>query len=111
MNSAAPLSGLHVVEIGDRIAVAACGSVLMSLGAQTTVVEHELGAFGAHVVKVESPDGDGTRRWAPRQDDQGYFFALSNTDKQSLRLDLRTEADRAHFVSRLEKAGVRASPA
>ncbi len=35
MNEHIPLQGIRVVEIGDRIAVGACGSVLAALGADS----------------------------------------------------------------------------
>ena len=46
-----PLSGIRVVEIGDRIAVAYCGKLLRDAGAD--------------VVKVECPQGDPLRRYRP----------------------------------------------
>lgn len=59
-----PLSGLRVVEIGDRLAAAYCGKLLRDAGAD--------------VVKVESPDGDRLRR------DEPAFFAFLNGGKRSL---------------------------
>ncbi len=60
-----------------------------------------LADLGAEVIKVEPPEGDGTRAWGPPwvsagalgPDDPGvaaYYLAV-NRNKRSIRLDLRTE--------------------
>ncbi len=53
-----------------------------------------LADLGAHVVKVESPTGDDTRRWGPpfMQDGQGAdtdaaYFGTCNRNKQSVTID------------------------
>ena len=59
-----------------------------------------LADLGAEVIKVEPPEGDGTRAWGPpwvgagriAPDDPGvaaYYLAI-NRNKRSIRLDLRT---------------------
>jgi crotonobetainyl-CoA:carnitine CoA-transferase CaiB-like acyl-CoA transferase len=58
------------------------------------------------VLKVEPPGGDATRDWPPQRDGQGYFFALSNSDKRSLCLDLRHVDDRRRFERLLAEADV-----
>ncbi len=61
-----------------------------------------LADLGAEVIKVEPPEGDGTRAWGPPwvgagrlgPDDPGvaaYYLAV-NRNKRSIRLDLRTES-------------------
>ena len=50
-NPNAPLAGLKVVELARVLAGPFCGQILADLGAD--------------VIKVESPDGDGTRLWGP----------------------------------------------
>ncbi|OGS51546.1 MAG: CoA-transferase [Erythrobacter sp. RIFCSPHIGHO2_12_FULL_63_10] len=50
-NSNAPLAGLKVVELARVLAGPFAGQILADLGAD--------------VIKVESPDGDGTRQWGP----------------------------------------------
>ena len=61
-----------------------------------------LADLGAEVIKVEPPEGDGTRAWGPPwvgagrlgPDDPGvaaYYLAI-NRNKRSIRLDLRTAA-------------------
>ena len=57
-----------------------------------------LGDFGARIIKVEQPgSGDDTRRWGPPFTENGesaYFFA-ANRNKESITLDLKSEAGRA----------------
>ena len=76
-----PLDGLRVVEIGmNTVAPLAC---------------RQLGALGADVIKVEPPTGDTNRINAPlRADGEAYVYALSNTDKRGIVLDLKLPADR-----------------
>ncbi|HLX35509.1 MAG TPA: CoA transferase, partial [Candidatus Limnocylindrales bacterium] len=61
-----------------------------------------LADLGAEVIKVEPPEGDGTRAWGPPwvaagrlgPDDPGvaaYYLAI-NRNKRSIRLDLRSAA-------------------
>lgn len=76
-----PLEGVRVVEIGmNTVAPLAC---------------RQLGALGADVIKVEPPTGD-TNRWnAPlHESGESYVFALSNTDKRGVVLDLRKTEDK-----------------
>ena len=76
-----PLEGIRVVEIGMNTVGPLAG--------------RQLAALGADVIKVEPPHGDSNRHNAPlRADGQSYIFALLNTDKRGLVLDLRDEADR-----------------
>lgn len=88
-----PLEGLRVVEIGmNTVAPLAC---------------RQLGALGADVIKVEPPAGDSNRINAPlRADGEGYTFALSNTDKRGVVLDLREPADREKLWALLATADV-----
>jgi crotonobetainyl-CoA:carnitine CoA-transferase CaiB-like acyl-CoA transferase len=90
--SRAPLAGLRVLEVGQYTTA--------------PLVARNLGALGADVLKVEPPGGDACRAWTPSQDGQGYFFALSNSDKRSLSLDLRDAADRRAFRALLGDADV-----
>lgn len=50
-NPNSPLAGLKVVELARVLAGPFCGQILADLGAD--------------VIKVESPEGDGTRMWGP----------------------------------------------
>lgn len=49
---------------------------------------------GAEVWKVESPEGDETRQFGPVVDGTSTYFVSCNRNKQSIVLDLRTEAGR-----------------
>lgn len=90
---AAPLAGVRIVEIG-HYTVAPLASRIM-------------GAFGADVIKVEAPQGDAVRYGPPLRDDgQAYIFALSNTDKRGLVLNLREDADRDQLHRLLAQADI-----
>ncbi len=77
-----PLSGIRVIELARILAGPWAGQTLADLGAE--------------VIKVESPEGDDTRRWGPpfitREDgtqDAAYFHA-TNRGKSSVTADFRT---------------------
>ncbi len=90
-----PLRGLRVLELARILAGPWIGQCLADLGAD--------------VIKVESPEGDETRRWGPpfvrhadgSQGDAAYFHAC-NRGKRSVVADLRKPADR-DFVRALAK--------
>src|SRR5690606_32171368 len=65
-----------------------------------------MGALGAEVIKIEPPEGEATRGWLPAHDGQGYFFTYMNSDKRSIVLDLRREADAAHLRELITGADV-----
>src|SRR5664279_5520570 len=86
--SPGPLAGILVVDCSTVLAGPYCTMLLADLGAE--------------VIKVEPPEGDGTRAWGPPwvgagrlgPDDPGvaaYYLAI-NRNKRSIRLDLRTAA-------------------
>lgn len=91
-NPAQPLSGIRVVEIGHYTTV--------------PLSTRHMGALGAEVIKVEPPEGEATRGWLPAHDGQGYFFTYMNSDKRSICLDLRQEADAAHLRELIAGADV-----
>lgn len=80
-----PLTGLTVID---------CSTVLA--GPYCTML---LGDLGADVIKVEPPEGDGTRAWGPPwvgSEADGtrtaaYYLAV-NRNKRSIRLDLKSDA-------------------
>lgn len=87
-NANAPLAGLKVLELARVLAGPFCGQILADLGAD--------------VIKVESPEGDGTRAWGPpwveRVDAKGQvhreaaYYHACNRGKRSIIADF-TEAD------------------
>jgi crotonobetainyl-CoA:carnitine CoA-transferase CaiB-like acyl-CoA transferase len=88
-----PLQGVRVVEIGMNTVAPLAG--------------RQLGALGADVIKVEPPTGDANRSLAPLRDDgQSYMFAISNTDKRGVVLDLKTDEDRKTLWDLLKSADV-----
>jgi len=89
----APLAGIRVVELARILAGPWIGQTLADLGAE--------------VIKVESPEGDDTRRWGPpfiatadgTPGDAAYFHCC-NRGKQSVVADFGTQ-DGRDFVRRL----------
>ncbi len=92
-----PLAGLLVAD---------CSTVLA--GPYATML---LADLGADVVKVEPPEGDGTRGWGPPWVGEGaartaaYYLSV-NRNKRSLRLDLKTADGRAVLRRLLARADV-----
>jgi crotonobetainyl-CoA:carnitine CoA-transferase CaiB-like acyl-CoA transferase len=81
MANPAPLAGVLVADFSRVLAGPYCTMLLADLGAD--------------VIKVESPQGDDTRRWVPPVNDDGvatYFLAI-NRNKRSVALDLTADAD------------------
>lgn len=66
-----------------------------------------LADFGAEVVKVEAPDGDPLRRLGPVDSDgTTAVYKLLNAGKTVVRLDLKSDADRARFEELIRRADV-----
>lgn len=98
----APYAGLKVVELARILAGPWIGQTLADLGAE--------------VIKVESPQGDDTRRWGPpfveRPTPEGgtekvaaYFFA-ANRGKTSVVCDFRDQGDLDRLKSLIADADV-----
>ena len=89
-----PLDGLVVADLSRVLA-----------GPLATMT---LADLGATVIKIEHPDGgDDTRQWGPPWTSSGSsYFNAANRSKQSLRLDLRAEADREVAHRLLRRADV-----
>jgi crotonobetainyl-CoA:carnitine CoA-transferase CaiB-like acyl-CoA transferase len=78
-----PLAGVVVADFSRVLAGPYCTMLLADLGAD--------------VIKVESPEGDDTRRWVPPATEDGvstYYLAI-NRNKRSVALDLREPGDLA----------------
>jgi crotonobetainyl-CoA:carnitine CoA-transferase CaiB-like acyl-CoA transferase len=67
-----------------------------------------LADFGADVVKVESPDGDGVRRmgWFPPEGGDSYTWKLLGRNKRAVVLDLKTDAGRDALLRLADDADV-----
>ncbi len=84
-NPKAPLAGLKVLELARVLAGPWAGQILADLGAD--------------VIKVESPDGDGTRKWGPpwveREDGtrEAAYYHATNRGKRSIVADFKSEDD------------------
>ena len=87
MSMQAPLAGITVIELGQYIAGPFAGQQLADLGAR--------------VIKIERPGvGDPFRMFLGKGNIAGYApnFIGFNRNKQSLTIDLQTEAGRAAFM-------------
>ncbi len=73
------LEGLRVIDMATVLAGPGTGRYLAD--------------FGADVVKVESPSGDGTRHmgWMPPDGGDSYMWQLVGRNKRAIVLDLKTE--------------------
>lgn len=82
-DSAGPLAGLRVVEMGSLIAGPFCGQLL--------------GDLGAEVIKLEPPGkGDPMRQWGQAVDaERSYWWTVIARNKKSVTLDLRTPEGQA----------------
>ena len=95
--TAAPLAGLKVVELARILAGPWAGETLADLGAE--------------VIKVESPEGDDTRRWGPpfieRDGDRSAaYFHGCNRGKSSVAIDFRTPEGQAQVRDLLSGADI-----
>ncbi len=95
--TAAPLSGLKVVELARILAGPWAGQTLADLGAE--------------VIKVESPEGDDTRQWGPpfvvREGDRSAaYFHGCNRGKTSVTADFRTAEGQAKVRALIADADI-----
>ncbi len=77
--SKGPLNGLVVMDVS-----------IMAAGPWTAAL---LGMLGAEVIKIEPPDGDGTRWVEPTQNGMGTNFISMNVNKKDMTLDLKHPGD------------------
>ncbi|KAA9367914.1 CaiB/BaiF CoA transferase family protein [Ochrobactrum quorumnocens] len=80
-----PLAGLKVIELARILAGPWVGQTLSDLGAD--------------VIKVESPEGDDTRKWGPpfidvEGEKSAAYFHACNRGKESIIADFRTDEGR-----------------
>ncbi|MDP2378106.1 CaiB/BaiF CoA-transferase family protein [Reyranella sp.] len=92
-NAKGPLSGIVVVDLSRILAGPYC-TLLMA-------------EMGARVIKVEPPKGgDDARAYGPFIKGKSTYFASVNRGKESIALDLKSDADKKIFEKLLEKADV-----
>ena len=93
----APLKGIKVLELARILAGPWCGQTLADLGAD--------------VIKVESPDGDDTRKWGPpwieREGEKAAaYYHATNRGKRSVTADFTTDEGRALVLELAHEADV-----
>lgn len=88
------LEGVRVLELGQVLAGPFAGAILADLGAE--------------VVKVERTEGgdDARRMGPPFRGDDALNFQIFNRGKQSVALDLKSEAGRAAFEALAAQADI-----
>jgi crotonobetainyl-CoA:carnitine CoA-transferase CaiB-like acyl-CoA transferase len=87
-----PFEGVTVLEFGHFIAVPWAGQVLAD--------------GGAHVIKIEPPEGEPSRYIAPIVPGESRHFVIRNRGKHALPLDLRHPDARAILDALLARADV-----
>jgi crotonobetainyl-CoA:carnitine CoA-transferase CaiB-like acyl-CoA transferase len=94
MTGTKPLAGIRVIDLSRVLAGPYCGQMLADMGAE--------------VVKVESPDGDENRGWAPLvgPERESASFLSVNRGKRGITLNLRAPGGRALLDRLLERADV-----
>lgn len=75
-----PLEGVRVLDLTNVMAGPYCSMVL--------------GDLGAEVIKLESLEGDSTRNFEPKVNDESYCFAVLNRNKKSIAVDLKAPEGR-----------------
>lgn len=96
-NANSPLAGLKVLELARVLAGPWAGQILADLGAD--------------VIKVEGPEGDGTRQWGPPWVERGgeraaAYYHSTNRGKRDIVADFRDPADLARVKALAAEADV-----
>ena len=91
-NTARPLDGLRVIELGQLLAGPFTGTIL--------------GYFGAEVIKVEPPGGDPIRGWREVRDGTSLWYRSLGRNKKSVTLDLKSERGRELVMQLIDSADV-----
>jgi formyl-CoA transferase len=87
-----PFDGITVLELGQFVAVPWAGQVLAD--------------GGAHVIKIEPPEGEPSRHIAPLAPGESRHFVIRNRGKHSLPLDLKHPDARQILDALLARADV-----
>lgn len=86
------LKGVKVLELGQVVAAPFCGALLSD--------------FGAEVIKVEAPEGDGLRRMGPIKDGRSLWFSVENRNKKTMALDLKQVKGKEILEKLIQQADV-----
>jgi crotonobetainyl-CoA:carnitine CoA-transferase CaiB-like acyl-CoA transferase len=90
---ALPLEGVNVLDLTNIMAGPYCSMVL--------------GDMGAEVIKIENfPEGDASRRFDPKINDESYCFAVLNRNKKSLALDMKDPRGKEIFNQLAARADI-----
>ena len=90
---ALPLEGVKVLDLTTVMAGPYCSMVL--------------GDMGAEIIKVENfPEGDGSRRFEPKVNDESYCFAVLNRNKKSIALNMKDRQGLDIFMKLATKADI-----
>jgi crotonobetainyl-CoA:carnitine CoA-transferase CaiB-like acyl-CoA transferase len=88
-----PLEGVKVLDLTTVMAGPYCTMVL--------------GDMGAEIIKVENfPEGDGSRRFEPKINDESYCFAVLNRNKKSIALNMKSPQGIEIFMRLAAKADI-----
>ena len=91
-----PLDNILVIDLSRALAGPQAG---MMLGDQ-----------GARVIKVESPEGDETRKWGPPfvgpEGEVSTYYLSANRNKESITLDLKSEDGKAVLTELVRRGDV-----
>jgi itaconate CoA-transferase len=87
-----PLEGLTVISVEQAVAAPFCSS--------------RLADAGAHVIKVERPEGDFARAYDAAVKGQSSYFVWLNRGKDSVVIDLATREGRANLEALISGADV-----
>lgn len=85
-NTPLPLTGLRVLDLGNFMA----GPMAATW----------LGDFGAEVIKVEHPNGDGVRHWGQTKDGDPLYWKMLSRNKRCITLNL-SRSDGQEILRRL----------
>ncbi|MES9829662.1 MAG: CoA transferase [Candidatus Thiodiazotropha sp.] len=88
-----PLAGFKILDLSRILAGPWCTQLF--------------GDLGAEVLKIESPEGDGTRQWGPPFfDGKSAYYLSANRNKKSRVLDFKNPGDLAVLKGLLQSADV-----
>jgi crotonobetainyl-CoA:carnitine CoA-transferase CaiB-like acyl-CoA transferase len=80
-----PLEGVKVLDFTAIMAGPYCTLMLADMGADVTKIE-------------TFPEGDGSRRFEPKVNDESYCFAVLNRNKKSVALDMKQAQGKEIFM-------------